>query len=132
MTHLDDFDATEDRALPGIAYALFLLGLVSFGFTAVAGVILAYVSRAPASPQPRSHYAFLIRTFWVGLGCVALWACLLWAGAPMGSSVIGAGLSLLGKLVLSLGAIWYGVRCVVGVVFLARGQPYPRPASWTI
>lgn len=126
MTHQDDYDAVEDRTLPAVAYAFFLLGFVTFGFTAVAGVILAYVSRAPASAQPRSHYTFLIHTFWVSLAWSFAWGCVFAIAAPLGL------LLLLAKLMLILGVLWYGARCVVGVMFLARGQPYPRPQSWTV
>jgi uncharacterized membrane protein len=132
MTQQDNYDAVEDRTLPAVAYALYLLGLATFGFTAIAGVILAYVSRAPAGPQPRSHYTFLIRTFWIGLAWTFGWGCLFAISIPLSMILIGIPLLLLSKLMLSLGVLWYGARCVVGVVFLAQGQAYPRPESWLI
>jgi len=132
MTPQDDYDAVEDRTLPAVAYALFLLGFATFGFTAVAGVILAYVSRGPASEQPRSHYTFLIRTFWVSLAWAFGWACVYAIAIPLSLLLIGLPLLILAKLMLTLGVLWYGARCVVGVIFLAQGQPYPRPESWTI
>jgi uncharacterized membrane protein len=30
-------------------------------------------------------------------------------------------------LIMGGAGIWYGVRCVVGLVFLSRGEAYPRP-----
>jgi uncharacterized membrane protein len=116
----------EDRVLPAIVYVLYLVGL-THGLTILIGVIIAYVARDGAGPVARSHYDFLIRTFWpalVGLlmvfliGTVGLVLTLVLIGFPI---LMGAGFLFLALWV------WILVRCIVGVVYLARGEAHPRP-----
>ena len=117
----------EDRVLPAIVYALYLLGLTHFGLTTLVGVIIAYVARDGAGPIARSHYDFLIRTFWpylvVGLlafavGLVGVVLTLVLIGFPI---LMGAAFLLLAI------SVWVLVRCIVGIVYLARGEAHPRP-----
>jgi uncharacterized membrane protein len=132
MTQHYGYGATEDRTMPAVAYALFLLGFVTAGLTAIVGLILAYASQAAAGPFARSHYTFLTRTFWLGLGWCFLWGLLFVIAIPLSFILIGIPLLILAKLMLGLGVVWYGVRCIVGVVVLSQGEPYPRPYSWLI
>jgi hypothetical protein len=37
---------------------------------------------------------------------------------------------ILAKIALCAGAVWYGVRLIVGVVHLSSDRPYPHP--WTL
>jgi uncharacterized membrane protein len=30
-------------------------------------------------------------------------------------------------LILTFATIWYAVRCIVGLVYLSRGEAHPRP-----
>jgi uncharacterized membrane protein len=93
---------------------------------------MALSNRNTAGPAMRTHYTFLIRTFWMGFVWSFIWGCLFGISIPLSMILIGIPLLLLSKLMLSLAVVWYGVRCVVGVVFLAQGEPYPRPYSWLI
>jgi len=118
----------EDRVLPAIVYVLYLVGL-THGLTILIGVIIAYVARDGAGPVARSHYDFLIRTFWpavVGLlmvfliGTVGLVLTLVLIGFPI----------LMGAAFLFLALwVWILVRCIVGLVYLSRGEAHPRPAT---
>ena len=121
-----DYGATEDRTLPAVCYGLYLLAFAT-GFTGIIGVILAYANRREASPRMGSHYAFLIRTFWIGLVWMLLSGMILGVGIPLSFILIGIPLLILAKLMFAVGAVWYGLRCVVGVIYLSRGEPYPRP-----
>ena len=57
-----------------IIYALYAIGLLSAGLTAVAGIIVAYIKRDDTNgTYLRSHYDWLIRTFWWSL----LWGALI-------------------------------------------------------
>ena len=48
-----------------IIYALYAIGLLSAGLTAVAGIFVAYIKRDDTNgTYLRSHYDWLIRTFW--------------------------------------------------------------------
>lgn len=55
-------ESNKSNAL--IIYVLYLVSLV-VGVTAIVGVIMAYVSKTDAPEWLKSHYVFLIRTFWI-------------------------------------------------------------------
>ncbi|MEO8115558.1 MAG: hypothetical protein ABI655_14315 [Phenylobacterium sp.] len=132
MTDRLDYGAVEDRTMPAVVYALYLLGFATFGATTLVGLIIAYASQAGAGPQSRSHYTFLIRTFWLSLAFMVVAAVLFAFGLPLSLILIGIPLLLLAKAVVGLTCIWFAVRAILGVVFLARGEGYPRPYAWII
>ena len=80
-----------------------------------------------AGATMHSHYTFLTRTFWLGLVWCVGWGLAFAISIPLSFILIGIPLLLLSKAMLALGAIWYGIRCVVGLVYLSRGEAYPRP-----
>jgi uncharacterized membrane protein len=98
-----------------VVYALYLASIVS-GLTALIGVIVAYVYRGKDAAWLDTHFTFQIRTFWM---------LLLY-------SLIGGALTLvlIGWLMLLFVLVWLLVRCVRGIQFVSRGQPYPNPGSW--
>ena len=98
-----------------IIYILYLVSLV-VGITGVAGVIMAYVNRADAPEWVKTHYFFQIRTFWIGLlyGAVSV-ICIFF---------------IVGLFMLPLVVVWLIIRCAKGMQLLARGAPYPAPATW--
>lgn len=122
---------SEDRTMPAVAYALYLLGLTN-GLTIIIGLIVAYVYRDRAGPRMRTHYDFLIRTFWMSIGWFVIGGLLLLFGAPLSLILVGVPIFLLGLLIWSVIGIWFGVRSVVGVIYLARDEAYPRPATWFV
>ena len=65
MTDDVGYAGYEDRTMPIICYALYLLAFATGGLTAIVGVIIAYMQRSTAGPVMHSHYTFLIRTFWL-------------------------------------------------------------------
>jgi uncharacterized membrane protein len=74
----------------------------------------------------QSHYRFLIRTFWIYLGLVVLFAGLLVALILTGAVLAG-----LGALATALWLfVWWYVRCWRGKKFAAQQKPIPNPASW--
>ncbi|MFN3523517.1 MAG: DUF4870 family protein [Phenylobacterium sp.] len=123
--------ASEDKILPAVVYALYLVG-VSNGLTVVLGLILAYVSKDGAGPKMRTHYDFLIRTFWMGLAWCVIGGLLVAVGIPLSFVLVGIPPLLLGGLILSLVGVWFIVRCVIGVIYLARDEAHPRPETWLI
>lgn len=131
--------AAEDQVMPAITYALFLLGLVTGGVTSIVGLIIAYSQRESAGWRNRSHYDFLIRTFWLTLlltvALAVIGGVLMLVGIPLSIVLVGIPLLALGGLswlALGLIGVWYAVRCIVGVIFLARSEAYPRPRTWLI
>lgn len=127
MTERLDYGAVQDRTMPTVVYALYLLGFLTAGLTTLVGLFLAYGGRGGPDAAAGSHYTFQIRTFWLGLGWMFL-ACLVFAvGLPLSLILIGIPMLLLAKLMWAAGAVWYGVRTVVGLVCLSRDEAYPRP-----
>ena len=122
----------SDKTTVVVVYALYLAGYVTAGLTTVVGLIMIYVLRAQASDIARTHYRFLVRTFWLGM----LWAAAGWllfiVGLPLTLILIGIPLLLLAKLVWVVTAIWYGVRCVAGLLAAMENRAYGTPESWLI
>ena len=127
MSDYSGYSAADDRTLPAVSYGLYFLGFATAGLTSVIGVILAYAQRATASERAWSHYTFLIRTFWLGLVWMFAAAVVFGIGLPLSFILIGIPLLLLAKLMWAVGAVWYGLRLVMGVIHLSRDEPYPRP-----
>ena len=109
---------TDDKTLALTIYILYLAAFV-VGVTGIVGLILAYVNKDTAPEWLKSHYVFQIRTFWIGLLFSAI-GCVL---------VMAFGL---GFLILGATAIWFIVRCALGINQLMKNEAYPRPESWTV
>jgi uncharacterized membrane protein len=122
-----DYSATEDRTMPMVVYGLYFGGYFTGGLTAIAGLIVALSQRATAGPIAQSHYTFLIRTFWIGLVWTIAWALVFAIAIPFSFILIGVPFLLLAKLMLAVGAVWYAVRLIVGIVHLSSDRAYPRP-----
>jgi uncharacterized membrane protein len=119
----------EERTLPAIVYGLYLLG-VAVGVTSIVGLMLALANRSRASARIRTHYTFQIRSCWLWLVWMVIGIGLIVVGAPLSLVLIGIPLFTLGWVILGLGEVWFSVRAVLGVVYLLRGEAYPRPYSW--
>ncbi len=98
-----------------IVYVLYLGGVI-IGLLAVIGVIVAYVNRNDAGAWVADHYRFQIRTFWIGL--------LLGAVGVLTSFVV------IGWAVLMIAVVWWIVRCVKGLNYMSRSEPYPNVTTW--
>ena len=116
----------EDRTLPAICYALYLIGL-THGLTTIIGLIIAYASRDQAGPRMYTHYTWLIRTFWVTIGGFLAGAALLIVGIPLSLVLVGIPLVVLGGILMGCAWIFMAVRLVLGLIYLARDEEYPRP-----
>ena len=133
MASTSDFGAQDDRTLPTVVYALYLLGLIN-GLTVLIGLVIAYANRSRAGYVADSHYLFQIRTFWIGLamwfvaGLCMLWGT-MWGWIPV-IGVVGLPFLVMGGLLFGLVHLWFAVRCILGLVHLSRGEAYPRPRAW--
>ena len=119
----------EDRTLPAVAYGLYLLGL-THGLTILIALIIAYANRATAGPRMRTHYTFLIRTFWLSIGGFLVGLALIFWGGVFSLILVGLPFFGLGWLICGGTWLWVLLRLVLGVVRLARDEPYPRPYAW--
>jgi uncharacterized membrane protein len=99
-----------------IVYVLYLVSL-AVGVTLLVGLVMAYVNVGGAPEPARTHYRFQIRTFWIG----ALYALVGFVLMPL----LG-----LGALVFLFAAVWLVVRCVKGLKYLDRREPYPNAPTW--
>jgi len=106
---------TEDGRTANLIYILHLLSLL-FGITSLIGVIMAYVNKGSAPDWVQSHYRFQIRTFWIGLLVAVIGA----ATTPF----------IVGIPILLFLLVWWILRCVKGMRYIAEGRGHPEPASW--
>ncbi|NQE63331.1 hypothetical protein [Caulobacter sp. RHG1] len=131
ITPPTDLRAEEDKVLPAVVYGLYLLGFTN-GLTFVIGLIVAYVNRDSAGPINQSHYTFAIRTFWLSIAWFLIGAVLLAFGIPLIVLAIGIPMIAIGGLIMGAVSLWFVVRCIMGIVYLVRGEAYPRPRAWLI
>lgn len=105
---------------PGNVKLIYVLYLLSFalGLTWLVGVVFAYVNRGRSDAWLESHYTWIIRTFWIGV-LYSLIAALL-------------AIVAIGFLLMVAVAVWFIVRCVIGLQKVARGEAIDNPRSWTI
>ncbi|HMO41909.1 MAG TPA: hypothetical protein PKB04_00990 [Phenylobacterium sp.] len=121
----------EDRTMPAVVYGLYLIGIANI-LTIFIGLIIAYANRATAGPMMASHYTFLIRTFWLSIWWFVIGGALVLVGIPLSLVLVGIPVVVLGAFIMGAVGLWFVLRCVVGVVYLAKGEVYPRPLSWLI
>jgi uncharacterized membrane protein len=127
---MSDYTATEDRTMPGVVYGLYFLGIPTAGLTSLIGLIVALAQRPVSGPVSASHYSFLVRTFVLGLVWCVAWGAVLLVSIPFSFILIGIPFMALAGVMLKLGLVWYVIRLILGVIYLARGDAYPRPYSW--
>jgi uncharacterized membrane protein len=123
--------AEEDKVLPIVVYALYLLGFTN-GLTFLVGLIVAYVNRETAGPINASHYTFAIRTFWLSIWWFLIGLALVFVGLALLVLLIGIPIMVLGGTILAAISAWFVVRTVLGLVYLLKGEAYPRPRAWLI
>jgi uncharacterized membrane protein len=123
--------AGDEKLTPIVVYVLYLLGWAG-GVTAVIGFFMAYALKARAPDWARTHYVFLIRTVWIGMIWAIAAVLLIVLGLPLTLVLIGFLLWKVGFGILGLLSLWVTLRCVVGLLFAVRAEPYPRPRAWII
>ncbi|HLZ74137.1 hypothetical protein [Phenylobacterium sp.] len=121
----------EDRAMPAVVYALYILGLFH-GLTLIIGLIMAYVLRSSAGPANASHYTYQIRTFWTALVGFLIGCALVGVGIPLSFILIGIPIAWAGGVICFLAWLWAMIRCIVGAVRLAEGRPIAQPYGWAV
>jgi uncharacterized membrane protein len=121
----------EDKILPIVVYALYLLGFTN-GLTFLVGLIVAYIYRQDAGPINASHYTFAIRSFWLSIWWFLIGLALFLIGLALLVVLIGIPMMIAGGAIMGAVGVWFAVRAVMGLVYLLRGEAYPRPRSWLI
>jgi uncharacterized membrane protein len=123
------YGAVEDRTMPAVVYGLYFLAFATV-VTAFIGLIVAYVQQGSAGEKARSHYTFLIRTFWLSIAWWIIGGLLVFFGLIFSVILVGIPFFILGGFIMAVVGVWFAIRLVVGVSYLARGEPYPRPYAW--
>jgi len=123
--------AEEDKVLPIVVYALYLLGFTN-GLTFLVGLIVAYVNRETAGPINASHYTFAIRTFWLSIWWFLIGLALFLVGLALAVLLIGFPIMAVGGAIMGAISVFFAVRCIMGLIYLLRGEAYPRPRSWLV
>lgn len=107
-----DDNGLSMRLVTHIAYGLFALGLLSFGFLGVATIasmVVVYLKRGDAAGTIYApHFDWLIGTFWWGL----LWVVLSWLATFV----------FIGWLTLVVALVWIIYRIVRGWLALCAGS----------
>jgi len=115
---MNDVYPFEQRKIENVRliYILYLIGLV-FGITAIAGVVVAYSNKDDEMPDwLKSHYHYLINTFWKGLIMILVGVLTI--------------VLIVGIFILIFWTVWIIVRCVNGIKYLDSKQAHPNPEGW--
>ncbi|WP_235901225.1 DUF4870 family protein [Pontixanthobacter aquaemixtae] len=141
---MDDRSEAKSMTLyrPTIVAILYLLNIV-LGFSVFVGLVLAYVWRSERDTQEweKTHYTYLIRTFWIGfVVCLAMFALFFGtifgpaafaepgSNYPPSETFLAAMFS--GVFVGIIAAIWFCARTVLSMVKAGNQEPMPRPETW--
>lgn len=101
---------------PTIISLIYLSGFI-LGITWIVGVVLAYIWKGdPRAEWEVSHYAYHIRTFWIGfLGSVISFVLMI---------------VLIGFLLWAAVAVLVVVRSIFSLINAQKQEPMPNPDTW--
>ena len=132
--------SSREFTMLGITYALYTIGLVLF-WPAFIGLIIAYIKRNDVAESfLRSHYGWLIRTFWwwmawFALAIAGMLIMVLPSAIEMGhmikaTDIVRVPWEVLGGAIaggLAITVVWFWVvyRLVRGTLRLADGRAVP-------
>ncbi len=108
----------EDPATRKIAYLIYVLYLCSvlLPILPIVGVIFGYIFENDAKAYLKSHYHYIIRSFWIGI---------LYFLLATTSLII-----VIGIVLVPLCLIWWLIRTAKGLKSLMRNEPIVRPETW--
>lgn len=108
----------EDPATRKMAYAIYItyLATIILPILPIVGVIFGYIFENDAKVYLKTHYHYIIRSFWIG--------CLYSMIAGV-SLIVGIGIIL-----IPLCMIWWLIRAAKGLKSLMRSEPIARPETW--
>ncbi len=111
-------DDQEDPTTHKMAYTIYVLYLATIilPILPVIGVILGYIFENDAKDYLKSHYQYIIRSFWIGI----LYSLIA------GVSIIVA----IGFVLLPLCLVWWLIRAAKGLKSLMRKEPITNPETW--
>lgn len=104
------FDANHPTII-----SLCYLGSFITGISGLVGIVLAYVWKDEAQDWERSHYTYLIRTFWIGFAA-SIVSAILWV-------------ILIGFFMSLAVMVWVAVRSVMSLIKAQKREPMPDPET---
>ncbi len=110
------FDTSQASAAKWI-YILYLVGLV-IPFATLAGLVWAYLQQGVGPEALRSHYAYQVRTFWLGLLYTVIGVLFM--------------VVFIGYLILVASLVWWILRCVKGLQALERRAAVGDYRNWLL
>jgi uncharacterized membrane protein len=106
------FDFNQPTIISLLYISSFILGV-----TALVGVVLAFVWKSDAKEEwEKSHYEYLINTFWIGL-----------IGSIVGFILL---IVVIGFFILLATAVLVVVRSVLSLINAQKREPMPNPGTW--
>lgn len=104
-----------DLNRPTIIALLYLASFIT-GITAIIGIVLAHIWQGESGEGwEKSHYQYLIRTFWLAL-----------VGGVIGVVLM---IVLVGFLVLGAVSVWVVIRSVISLTKAQRREPISNPTT---
>ncbi len=107
----------EDNAAKTVAYGIYILYLAAIvlPILPIIGIIFAYIFENDAKSLLKSHYQFLIRSFWISILYFGIASLLV--------------IFVIGFVLLPLCFIWWIIRMARGIKSLLRHEPIADPKS---
>jgi uncharacterized membrane protein len=108
----------EDSAAKKVAYIIYILYLCSLMIPVlpIIAVIFAYIFENDTKNILKSHYQYLIRSFWMGMLYFSIAGVLV--------------LVVIGVALVPLCIIWWVIRMAKGLKSLLRNEPISYPKTW--
>jgi len=129
-------EGEEARNGSALANRPFVVGLCYLstwvtGIGAFVGVVLAYVFRSRSDGDwERSHYRYLINTFWLAFVPMGVAMALFFANASSGQL---SGFAFVGFFfVIAIVLIHSTVRTVLSMMNAVSNKPMAHPSTWTV
>lgn len=113
-------EADHGKVPAFVVYALYIAGVFSAHLLSPIGVIVAYVTRADASPWVRTHLDQQIKMFWTVFWWIAALAVIGLVLAPILIGFLVWGVAIVLAIIFT---IWFAVKSVLGLLKLINGQP---------
>ena len=107
---------------------LVLLGGLFVLVVLIIAVARAHMDRKKADETMATHFRVQIRTFWIYfLYAVGMSLAVNILGAP----AAGSGAAAIASQIVWIAMVaWFVIRCVKGLRYLSRQEPYPNPGTW--
>jgi uncharacterized membrane protein len=111
-------DQEEDPVTRKMTYTIYVIYLaaVIIPVLPIIGVVFGYIFENDAKAYLKSHYHYIIRSFWIGV---------LYSLLATISIIVGIGIIL-----IPLCMIWWLIRAAKGLKSLMRAEPINRPETW--